>query len=337
MSSVQQNNYIQATFHVFMGEPIEIADIQKEDMFSPTHSSSKDLTPLKRKEDNQPQPSAQTRLTEGLILDFYNNLTNKNLNKTDLESFAQHCIEAYRDVYPSESSLRYRFTTGSSTDELLKLVFDHAFQAKPDVVIAAAEQVEGVSFYPKWKYVCWIKAPAKVGSILGSVAFKVVIAASVFFLSCHAGYRAYHLVEHLLKARGIPLLINNVSLNVIKAGNAIWDRIILLKKNQWNILIGFVITREVIKRGPQIPYVTQLVSNLSVNIILGFLFRSPQSIATFLITKTINFAIESWKWSGTLAALFTEAANSQNESRLAVCRKKAYATWITTINSRCAA
>lgn len=334
MSSIYQNNYIQATFHAFLGENIELAHIQTKGMLSQPTSSSESSAHIRKQKDNQPQPSEQADLARRQILDFFQNLNNENLSTTDLESFAESYLDSYRQAHPKGNSLRYCFKKRSSTEELLKLVFDRAFQSKPEVVIAAAEQVEGVSFYPKWKSICWIKAPAGIGSILGSVVCKVVITVSVFFLSCHAGYRGYYAVEHLLRARAIPLLINNASLSVIKTGNAIWDAAKRIKENRSNILISFFLIKQLFAYGPRIPYVTEVVNNLSVFLAIRFLVSAPQSLGAFVFGKTLDLVNESRKLTGSVAALFTGAANSQNEVRLAICRKKAYDTWKKVIQSK---
>lgn len=333
MTSIQQNEYIAVTLHVFMGEEIQLSHVQKEAIFVPTNSGSTDSKPVRRENDDESGYDLQATRAKQEILEFSQNLRNKSLKKRDLDSFAKSCIDTYQQTHTTKNALRYRFKRLSSTEELLELVFEHAFQRKPDVVIAAAERVDRVSFYPKWKHVCWIKAPGVVGSVLGGRAFKLVVASAAFFLSLHAGYRAYYLVEHLLKARAIPLLINKASLHVIKAINAVWNGIIWVKENRLKIIVYAAIIRSVSKYGPRLPYIQERINNLSNRIISLCWYVYPQHVSPFLLGRAIRIATEGNEYINSLAALFTDAANRQKEVRLAICKEKAYITWKTAIES----
>ena len=307
MTPTQPHNYITAIFNVFMKEKIEHANLQNE----PINDT---MTCAKRQ-----------------ILNFYHNLNHENLNHADREALAKVFIENYHQTQPSTNSLRYRFRPRSNTEELFKLVFDHAFQAKPDIVIAAAEKVERVSFYPKWKHVCWIKAPAKLGSVLGNVVYKIVIAVSFFFIVYYCGFHAYQMTENLINARALPFLINHLSLHIIKAGNVIWDGIKWASKNRFKIFIVFAITKRVISSGPTIPHITERVRNISLWTIYSSL--RTREIESFLITQTLTIVHGGWQACGKFGTLFDEAAKKQNDYRLAICRKKAYDTWQTAIGT----
>lgn len=151
------------------------------------------------------------------LIEYANRLQNELLNQANFK------CRSY-----DTSSKRFKLKAPCIRDEILMEIFRRALSQNPLVIIKAAEQAEGVRFYPNFKRIVYIDLPRGLGSIAQSRLTKGVILITVCILGFIALLRFYvaierhvaHLTLYLL--RKSPLRIVKIANQIEKIRRWVW-------------------------------------------------------------------------------------------------------------------
>jgi hypothetical protein len=257
-------------------------------------------------------------------------LFNPAATREDVDKFAKKILSEFQSAVPKNDSKRYQFRTLKESEELLKIIFEESFQHKPAPVIAEAQRITG-SFYPLWKQVCLIHIPKTIESILGNTLVKIVISVATVYYSHKFGNAAYGQMVRFFTAKGLPFVINNTPITVIRCGNRILNAVDYACQRKIALLFSAFVVQQIILRVPNVPYFTAAVRSVSIWRILDAVTNSPQTLFDFLRGKAYSAATFMWDNCGSLSAFFGDVAVGAKGDRLAISKSKSYDLWKRSI------
>lgn len=253
-------------------------------------------------------------------------LFNLESSQKEVDGFAEKILLDFRSSIPKNDSKRYQFNGLKPSDELLKVIFEESFHHASQPVIRDAQRIEG-SFYPLWKRVCWIKVPKNLGAFFGNFLVKVAISVAAIYYTYKLGNFAFKGIEYSFTAKVIPFVINNTPITIIRSSNQILKAIDWGLKHKFRLLLGAFGVQQIILWGPNIPYFTSTIRAINIWDMGWALYRSPQTLGSFLFYTALDGALFTWKSSRSLGALFSSVAIKAESEFLAISKSKSYAVW----------
>ncbi|PWU13826.1 MAG: hypothetical protein C5B45_05530 [Chlamydiae bacterium] len=226
---------------------------------------------------------------------------------------------------PAQQDTRYR-EAGLERNKVLTWIFDQSFQRSPARVIAAAENASKQVFYPKWKKVCLIQLPKVPAGIFCNTCFKVALTTSAIFVSAFSIYQAHARISELFAAKGIPFIINHVPVQVIRAGNAAIGVKEFIWKNRLKVLAVIWLTKEGIRRLPEISYLSAAARSIDLWKVYDRL-SSSQTIFSFALSKSLSIIGSVWSASQEIGQRFHKISSNAEKERDITYRQKSLGIW----------
>jgi hypothetical protein len=260
-------------------------------------------------------------------------LFNPAATRESVDNFAKEILSDFQSVVPKNDSKRYQFRVLEEREELLKVIFEESFQYEPEPVIAEAQRIKG-SFYPLWKRVCLIHTPKTIGSILGNKLVKIAISVATIYYSYKFGHAAYDRMVRFFTAKGLPFIVNNTPIIVIRSGNRILngvDNAVDYVRRKIALLFYALVVQEIILRTPNIPYFTAAIRFVNIWGIWKAVTNAPTTLLGFLVIKASSGATFMWDNCSSLGAFFGDVAAGAESDRLAISKSKSYDVWKTVI------
>ncbi len=242
-----------------------------------------------------------------------------------LHNKEENIEEAFTHI--STPDIRYREEAGFKRDAVLTWVFNQSFQKNPGRIVATAESLSNKIFYPKWKEVCLIQLPKVPADIFCNTYFKVALTASAIFVSIFSIYQAHARVSHLFAAKGIPFIINHVPVQAIRAGNAIIGAKEFVWRNYLPIIVVTWLTREGIRRLPEIPYLSAAARSIDLWQLYNRFTSSPQTIFSFALGRSISIIGTVWNASQAIGQRFRKISSNAEKERNITHRQKSLGVW----------
>lgn len=227
----------------------------------------------------------------------------------------------------SHSAKRYHFKAPTARDELLNHIFNRSFAEPASLAAAAQLTSDRKPLYSTWKKVVYIDLPKCVNCVASDFVVKVAVsvAAAVFML--WAGIKGYDATTHFVAEKLVPFVINNASLHAIHAYNAVLDIKDWTYDHLIEIFIGAWVTKQVLTRGPRVPYLTALAEKINLWTVFEAVTNSPQTVFLFFIDAVIDAASFGWKTCNHIGQAFETIARRGELDRLTVCREKQLPLW----------
>lgn len=228
---------------------------------------------------------------------------------------------------PTQQDIRYREEVRLKRDRVLTWVFNRSFQRRPTRIVAAAEMVSKQVFYPKWKKVCWIQLPKVPAGMFCNTYFKVALTASAIFVSIFSIYQVHARISELFAAKGIPFIINHVPIQVIQFGNTIMGAKDFIWRNRLKVIVVVWLTREGIRRLPEIPYLSAAARSIDIWKVCTRLFSSPQTIFCFALGRSLSVIGSVWNASQEIGQRFRKVSSNAEKEREIAYRQKSLGVW----------
>lgn len=252
--------------------------------------------------------------------------------ETQDDEGAGRILREVGDAANSTSATRYRFpSTATPRDQVIKKIFDAAFRQAPDRIIESAEASSGSYLYPLWKRVIWIDAPNLIALVLEAPQVKIFATCALLFSGCIVAYQVYVATAatiQLVAASVMPFVINNTPLQIVRLFNTTMNAISWVFENPVLSFAGFWAARTVILWGPEIPYVSPALRNISLLDVFVTLVGAPQNIFDFLWQVSIDSCVSIYNGMEGISQFFHDMEERAKVEKRAISKPAAYQLWV---------
>ena len=172
-----------------------------------------------------------------------------------------------------------------------------------------------------------IQLPKVPADIFCNTYFKIALTISALFASIFSIYRAHERISHLFAAKGIPFIINHVPVQIIRAGNAIIGAKEFVWRNYLPIIVVTWLTREGIRRLPEIPYLSAAARSIDLWQLYNRFTSSPQTIFSFALERSTSIIGTVWNTSQEIGQRFRKISSNAEKERNITHRQKSLGVW----------
>ena len=158
-------------------------------------------------------------------------------------------------------------------------------------------------------------------------ANQVAFAASAIFVSIFSIYQVHARISELFAAKGIPFIINHVPIQVIQFGNTIMGAKDFIWRNRLKVIVVVWLTREGIRRLPEIPYLSAAARSIDIWKVCTRLFSSPQTIFCFALGRSLSVIGSVWNASQEIGQRFRKVSSNAEKEREIAYRQKSLGVW----------
>lgn len=244
----------------------------------------------------------------------------------EIETQAQAILKTYPELKISTDSKRYKFHK-TNKDELMKVIFNQAYEKSADDMISIVGKLHGTTLYPTWKKITYIDIPKNVGDFLDSSLTKSIASLTALIASYELLYISYQALTNAISNFAIPYLINNSHPLVVQLGNTLVEGTGWFSDHIITILLASYVIKRVVLALPEIPVLSPAIRKVSVVKLFITLVLLPQSMFGFAVWTSFSNLMFTYRECSRIGQNFKHIALKANNERLADYKKVSFEMW----------
>lgn len=266
---------------------------------------------------------ATNKITDWLVVDVPQQTIQES------EEGAKQITANYEIARSGTNTKRYGFEQLSSRDTLLKYLLGNAYRHDAEAVIYRANRLDPTiqPITARVRKVFAIHLPKGLGVVLHNPVFKIAATIASVYFTWKYSLAAYTYTTDLMQKKIIPFAINNLPEQFFQGVNKVIDVKEYIWNNWLSVLFYTWLTREVIIRLPNIPYITATARTINIASLFWMIMGAPETIYYFAYYKARDAAVFTWTQCNQMGSFMHSVADDNAKERLARCEEKINTLW----------
>ena len=240
-------------------------------------------------------------------------------------------IEQIRNSEP-----RYQFFPDAPTDreKLLIYLFRRSISDQgASAVIESLERRERVSFYPKWKTVCFINLRRFTAGFIDCLLVRIPTYVIVFVYAKNFFWKMFSRIENLVveaKISAALFALSTVSPEVLQLRNAVVSVVRGFYSYRWSIVISLFFIRSVFSR---FAFTRPIANRITFDFVSNVFFNSGRSVWSFVWGTSWQAATGFKTILDCSSSFLRDFATYSEQARCQEKKRHAPAVWLRIVRA----